>query len=207
MKANFYIDGFNLYYSSLRNTQWKWLDLSLLCKYLLARHTVGTIKYFTARVSSRPYDPNQPVRQETYLRALRTIPNLEIVYGSYLSNPVFMPLVTPAAGKTVAHVIKTEEKGSDVNLATHLLVDGFKHRYEIGILITNDSDLVEPVKVVRRELGLPVGLFNPCLNNPSYELRAAASFFRPVRKGVLAASQFPAILTDRIGTFSKPQSW
>jgi len=46
-------------------------------------------------------------------------------------------------------VDKTEEKGSDVNLATHLLHDGFRGMFEAAVLITNDSDLTEPVRVVR----------------------------------------------------------
>ena len=44
-------------------------------------------------------------------------------------------------------VIKTEEKGSDVNLATHLLYDGFRNDYDIAVVISNDSDLLEPIKI------------------------------------------------------------
>jgi hypothetical protein len=56
---------------------------------------------------------------------------------------------------------KTEEKGSDVNLAAHLLRDAFLKNFEIAVLITNDSGLAEPVRIVRYELGLPVGILNP----------------------------------------------
>lgn len=58
-------------------------------------------------------------------------------------------------------VYKTEEKGSDVNLASHLIRNGFKHEYEQAVLITNDSDLSEPVRIVKEELGLAIGLLNP----------------------------------------------
>jgi len=58
-------------------------------------------------------------------------------------------------------VDKTEEKGSDVNLASHLLRDAYNRNFEVAVLITNDSDLAEPVKIVRQELGLPVGVLNP----------------------------------------------
>ncbi len=64
-------------------------------------------------------------------------------------------------GARTVEVIKSEEKGSDVNLATYLLLDGFRRDYEIAVIITNDSDLVEPIKVLRTELKLRVGILNP----------------------------------------------
>lgn len=70
------------------------------------------IKYFTARVSARPHDPDQPVRQQAYLRALETIPHLQIIYGHFLTNTVKMPVANCPPGKQCYEtVIKTEEKG------------------------------------------------------------------------------------------------
>jgi hypothetical protein len=103
-------------------------------------------------------------------------------------------------------VIKTEEKGSDVNLGTHLLNDGYKQDYEVAVVITNDSDLLEPIRIVRHELGLPVGILNPH-KRPSRVLLQHASFIKQIRKGVLAASQFAPILADNIGVFHKPSAW
>ncbi len=48
-----------------------------------------------------------------------------------------------------------------MNLATHLLRDGFRKEYQAAVLVTNDSDLLEPVRMVRKELGLVVGILNP----------------------------------------------
>ena len=111
---------------------------------MLPKNTIHQIKYFTALVSARPNDPDQPVRQQTFLRAQRTIPNLSIIYGHYLSNETTMRLAHPVAGASpYVRVIKTEEKGSDVNLATHLLTDGFRGAYDIAVVITNDSDLLD----------------------------------------------------------------
>jgi len=58
-----------------------------------------------------------------------------------------MPLV-PVAGQRqqYARVIKTEEKGSDVNLATHLLHDAHRGWFEAAVIVSNDSDLLEPIK-------------------------------------------------------------
>jgi hypothetical protein len=52
-------------------------------------------------------------------------------------------------------VDKTEEKGSEVNLASHLLRDAFSKRFEVAVLITNDSDLAEPVRIVRPRTRTP----------------------------------------------------
>lgn len=76
MRTFVYIDGFNFYYGAVKNTPYKWLDFSKLCQHLLSPNQILKIKYFTARVKARPSDPRQPIRQQTYLRALQTIPKL-----------------------------------------------------------------------------------------------------------------------------------
>ncbi len=74
-----YVDGFNLYYSALKKTPYKWLNLLDLVNKLLPKNRVDMIKYFTARISARPEDPDQPTRQQTYFRALQTLPNNRIL--------------------------------------------------------------------------------------------------------------------------------
>jgi hypothetical protein len=107
-------------------------------------------------------------------------------------------------------VWNTEEKGSDVNLASHLLIDGFRARYDLAVVISNDGDLKEPVRFVREDLKAPVGVLNPHANR-SWALSPrnlpAGSFYKPIRPAALAASQFPTTLTDANGSFSKPASW
>jgi hypothetical protein len=200
-----YVDGFNLYYRAVKGTPYRWLDISAMCQLLLPRDQILQIKYFTARVKPRPHDPDQPARQEAYLRALGTIPNLTIVFGSFLTHEVMMPLAPPASG--YVKVIRTEEKGSDVNLATHLLVDGYNNEYELAVVVSNDSDLLAPIKVVINQLKKPVGLLNPARRKASRDLQKHAIFMKNIRKGVLRKSQFPPTLTDTKGAFSKPASW
>lgn len=207
MITNIYIDAFNLYYGCLRKTPYRWLDILKLCQTLLPSDQINEIKYFTALVSARPNDQDKPVRQQTYFRALRTIPNLSIIYGHFLSHNVKMRLALPQPGQSpYVTVVKTEEKGSDVNLATHLLHDGHLGKYELAVVVSNDSDLLEPIRMVTQELGLPVGLFNPH-KHPSRELIKYARFVKNIRQGVLKMSQFPDTLSDEIGTFFKPPSW
>ena len=208
MKTIVYVDGFNLYYGAVKGTPYKWLNLLKMCSLLLPKNQIISLKYFTAPVTARPGNPDQPNRQQIYLRALRTLPDLEIIYGHFLEHEVTMPVAHPAPGAPkYIRVLKTEEKGSDVNIAAHMINDGYKGRYQIAILVSNDSDLVEPIRIVRTELNLPVGVLNPFLQTPSYEIRKVATFVKPIRQGVLSASRFPATLQDAAGTIYKPPTW
>jgi uncharacterized LabA/DUF88 family protein len=204
MKTNIYIDGFNLYYGAIKNTPYRWLNPAAMCRYLLPGDEINRIVYCTALVDPRPGDPDKRLRQELFWRALRTIPNLELVLGSFQTHEVKLPLAPPASG--FARVLRTEEKGSDVNLATHLLIDGFRDNYELAVVVSNDSDLLLPIQFVTRELGKPVGMLNPH-KHPSVTLLPHVRFVKHIRKGVLAKSQFPHTLTDADGEFSKPESW
>ena len=103
-------------------------------------------------------------------------------------------------------VIKTEEEGSDVNLATHLLHDAHMGRFDIAVVVSNDSDLLEPIKIVRSELKKTVGILNP-QQRPSRALLPHIDFIKQIRPGVLQASQLPPSLTDQNGIFTKPPSW
>ncbi len=58
MVTNVYVDGFNLYYGCLKGSPYKWLDVKALRQVLLPRDTIGTIRYFTARIDARPQDPD-----------------------------------------------------------------------------------------------------------------------------------------------------
>ena len=205
LKTNVYIDGFNLYYGSLKKTPYKWLDVGKLCQLMLPTHAIQSIKFFTANVSARPHDPQLPVRQQIYFRALKTIPNITLIYGHFLTHSVPMVLTGSVPVKRV-WVDKTEEKGSDVNLATHLLHDGFTKAFDAAVLITNDSDLAAPVKVVSQILHLPIGILNPH-DQHSRTLQQYATFVRRIRQSHLIASQFPDKITDSKGEFHKPITW
>ena len=207
MKTFLYIDAFNLYFGAVRGTPYKWLDLQKLAKILLPRHDVVRIKYYTALVNARPHDPDQPLRQRAYLRALKTLPNLEIFYGHFLTHVVKMPLANPVPGlPPLVEVVKTEEKGSDVNLASHLLLDAYRNRFECAVVMTGDSDLLTPVQIVMEELRKPVGVINP-QKNPCRVLERQATFYKHIRISTLKKAQFPSQLKDEKGFVSKPIEW
>jgi uncharacterized LabA/DUF88 family protein len=203
-----YVDGFNLYYGALRRTRFKWLDIEKLCRLILKNTPIDKIKYFTARVVPRSSDPDQGVRQEIYLRALAANPKVEIHFGHFLSHVVRMP-ICDSAGKVTGQygdVLKTEEKGSDVNIAAHLLLDAHTSRFDQAIIISNDSDLLTPIKFVRRDFKKRVGILNPH-QRPSQVLLREADFLRPNRIGAVAAAQVPDQMSDRNGSFGRPSRW
>lgn len=89
------------------------------------------------------------LRQSTYLRALQTVPGLTVHLGHFLTSTVRTPLARPVpGGARTVEVVKTEEKGSDVNLATYLLADAFRADVESLVVVSNDSDLMEPIRLV-----------------------------------------------------------
>lgn len=203
----FTFDGFNLYYGCLKGTPYKWLDLGALCQALLPPNKIQRIRYFTAKVNGQA-DPQQPVRQSTYLRALQTVPGLTVHLGHFLTSTVRMPLVSPVpGGPRTIEVIKTEEKGSDVNLATYLLADAFRADADTFVVVSNDSDLMEPIRLVSQELGYRVGIVNPHPTISRALQRTRPSFTKQIRRGVLAASQFPEKLNDADGLITKPATW
>ncbi len=71
----------------------------------------------------------------------------------------------------VSH-LKQEEKGTDVNLASHLLIDVLESRVSAALVLTNDSDLAFPIKVARSYV--PVGTINPRGNHTAGRLKSDA---------------------------------
>lgn len=118
-----------------------------------------------------------------------------------------MPLLHPPPN--TAEVLKTEEKGSDVNLASYLLLDAFDDDNEAAVVITNDSDLALPIQLVRQRFRKPVVILHPCRppRGPSIVLRKAGSKSLTIRTASLANSQFPTTLSDANGVITKPATW
>lgn len=208
-KTIVYVDGFNLYYN-LKKEKAKWLDISKLCDRLLTDNEIVAIKYFTARVRSRVGDLDIHVRQNIYIEALQTDPRVEVIYGHFLTNKVWMVKASDE-GKPLdkiqkIQVIKTEEKGSDVNIASHLLVDGFQNKYEVAAVITNDSDLKLPIGMVKNVLKKTVGIICPH-EKPSKELIKSATFLKRIKSSTYLECQFPDLIKLKNRTIHKPKAW
>lgn len=204
--TNVYVDGFDFYYGAVKGTPYKWCDLDALFRRLLPQNEIHRIRYFTALVQSRPADPNVHVRQQTYLRALETIPHLSVHLGSFRQGVVRMRAASPGPRQPLyVDVIKTEEKGSDVNLASYLLMDCFNDDFEVAVVVSNDTDLITPIRMVIEDRKCRVGLLNPHAI-PARDLLRVATFYKPIRKGALAASQFPSPMRDGTGEIT-PAGW
>lgn len=202
-----YIDGLNLFYGSLKGRPaTKWLDVVKLCDALRPNDTVEHVRYFTAPVHGK-VDPGCPVRQELYLRALRTLPRFSDHLGRFRSHAVDMPLAVQVPGSSrMVSVIKTEEKGSDVNLATYLLIDGMDLLYEEALVISNDSDLVEPIVVANHRFG-HVHVIRPN-NQFNGQIAAAATTYEPIPAGLILACQLPpTIKLPHRKVISRPTAW
>ena len=98
-----------------------------------------------------------------------------------------------------------EEKGSDVNLAAHLLNDAWKGLFEAAMVISNDTDLVVPIRMVSEEHGRPVFVVCPGRWQIAPRLRRAASHVRHIRRGMLEAAQFPHTLPET--GIVRPADW
>jgi uncharacterized LabA/DUF88 family protein len=214
--TNVYIDGFNLYHRALQDTSFKWLDLWKLAETLFPEDDIGRVHYFTARVNAhyaaRRGDPAQAERQAVYLRALATLPGVEIHYGRFQGSTPWRPLAKPVPGLCPAphavRIAQSVEKRSDVNLVTRLLMDGFKGEYEQAAVVSNDSDFVPALAAVRDELGLHIMLVNPDRERASAEdLAGAASDKKRLWKSHLRRSQLPDTLRDDVGVITKPDKW
>ena len=209
MITNLYIDGFNLYYRALKDTPFRWLDLRRLAETVFPQDDIHRVCYFTARLDVRPGNPGQAQRQLIYLRALATLPGFDSYFGVFRSGVKRRPLAESVPGLPTHVLVRdSEEKGSDVNLATRLLVDGFNREYEQAVVVSNDADFAGAMRYVRDDLGLRVTLVNPDARNVSpRELADAATYVRRLWKSHLRRSLFPDTLTDGIGTITKPAGW
>lgn len=257
MKTRVYVDGMNLYYGALKRserTRYKWLNLVELAYQMLPPdHVVERLRYFTSRVSG-VLDPNAPARQNIYISALKTLPEVEVHFGNFLAKKVRRPVINlPVADRQIEakppatlpqgnHIVSgskpqvlpvrryinreggkrikrkssvimpntviaefhtMEEKGSDVNLAAHLLNDAWQGLFDAAAVISNDTDLETPIRMVKEEMKKQIFIICPAARS-SPRLRDAASNVRHIGERHLRRAQFPDVLTNDI---SKPKDW
>lgn len=145
-RAAFYVDGFNLYHSikDLRNDQLKWLSLNDLANLLIPKRDeeIVAIKYFSALAHKRGLDSVK--RHETYISALQS-EGVECVLGRFKGQPRHCR----NCGNNWKH---PEEKETDVNIAIHMVADGYDNLFDVCYLISADTDLVPPLQMIKCKL-------------------------------------------------------
>lgn len=194
---------------------------------------VSRLVYCTARISGASNADGQR-EQDVYLRALtRTGSADEIALGKYVSRIATAPLATAdqkgrpvittstwpimvqdAAGADVqdatfmVSVARREEKGSDVNVASHLLIDALGGKIDAAVVISNDSDLAFPIRHARGTV--PVGLVNPTPGYLAGDLQgepgdgAGGHWWYQLKADDLYAHQLPTSINAKI---QKPGPW
>ena len=158
MRTVIYVDGFNLYYSVLRRTNLKWLDLVALFRnhVLDSNAQLLEVRYYTAPILARMSDDPQSVqRQRIYLQALRRMyPNqLKIIEGRIAVTTPFQRLVRPIAGASDisrVQVYDFNEKKTDVNLASDLLAGAWTGAFDQAVICSNDTDLEPALATLRK---------------------------------------------------------
>lgn len=207
-----YIDGFNLYYGLLRQcAPFKWLDLQKFSRRLVSPdNNIVAVKYFTSRVNYDPKNPSAKVHQEIYLRALQKLGSVEIVEGYYQRQDAKMPFrFEPCKScRPYADVVRVEEKRSDVNLATAMMVDFHEDKADSFVIISGDADLIAPIEYIRRTGGRNVVVFNPH-QTISGDLKRHATFYKNIPRNLPAECRLPDEIT--YGSHSRvircPPAW
>jgi uncharacterized LabA/DUF88 family protein len=199
-----YIDGFNLFFgmrdSGLR--RYYWLDPAALIRNLLKPdQRFIAARYFTARISANPGDPAKHLRQQIYLEALGSLPDVECIYGHYLSK-------TKTCLKCSATWQQNEEKMTDVNIAVRLLTDAIDDSFDTAIIVSADSDLVAPVEAVRTRFPKKRVIVACPPDRHSAKLESAANASFTIGRKKLLDSQLPDRITKPDGyVLERPPHW
>lgn len=221
-----YIDGYNLYYSRLRGTPFKWLDLVALFRDQVMRaqapeaHVVA-VKYFTAPALAKfaTHGAAAVIAQNEYHRALKARHGdlLAIISGYHVVQNVHMLAhqEPPDKNQKVA-VWRVEEKQTDVNIALTMYRDLAKQQADIAVLCSNDSDMVPVVRAIKEDFpAVQVGIIAPLpepqenkIRRANAELQRVADWTRHhLRDQELQAAQLPDTVATRKKAARRPLHW
>jgi uncharacterized LabA/DUF88 family protein len=176
----------------------KWLDVKkLMMSFLDSNQELIAVKFFTSRLT---HDFAKEARQSTYLDAL-AFTGVNLVFGSYHNKTIECyqcnhKWMTPT------------EKMTDVNLATHLLMDAHLNAYDVAFVVSGDTDFAPCVEAVNEsfEEKSVVMLFPPFRENDSLEEEARSS--QLITKEKLIECQLPMQLLGEAGIeIHKPAGW
>lgn len=213
-RAVFFIDGFNLYNGLYKGPRGqhptcppttKWLDMSALAVHLAPGYDVTLVKLFTAQVLNNKRDPHQVARQRVLWAALgtRSAPPIEITRGRFTvvqkRGYIIDPKTSGATNGAFVEIETYEEKGTDVNLAAHLVAGAFQQQFDAAFVISNDSDLAGAISIVQQAAGIPVHVLNPTRRSPSGTLTHVAASTAQLTALDVAAHQMPDPVVRRDG--------
>ncbi len=224
IKTIAYVDGFNLYFGSLRGTPYRWLDLCALIKRLCHEQNPAcelvAIKYFTADIKAKLSSHGEASckAQQDYLLSLQAHNNrqdfrLEVVKGKYNIQPKeYYAHQEPVDFDNKLAVWVPEEKQTDVAIAVHMFGDAIDKAFDQAVIVSNDSDLAPAVEAVKlRWPDLTIGIIAPIRGESrqsSVVLKAIADWTRQrITEEELATAQLPEKVATRKRAIVKPQHW
>jgi uncharacterized LabA/DUF88 family protein len=201
-KAIVYIDGYNLYHGlkEAYGNKYKWLDLQSLAQDFTDNDTeVVAVKYFTAITKNKI---NTKLRQEVYLTALKSHCNkVEIILGKFLAKE---KQCRECGEKYTTY----EEKKTDVNIACQILNDAHLDKYDCCFIVSGDSDLVPPVKIIRESFSDKKVIIACPPKRKSSELCKSANNFFSISKQTIAINQLPRVIKRKEKSdLSRPITW
>lgn len=215
-----YVDALNLYYGSLRDTPYKWLNPEALFDRLLPDFEIMKIYFFSADLKGRfnPSDPSAPDRQKVYFKALEYLPRVQMVKGSFTRQPSeqflrirgnskFSTFLKSKLQAVTASVWKIEEKGADVSMGAYLTRDVVLKRADLFLLVTRDSDLAGTLEMLRSEFQAPIGVCFPGNSRSGALIKAGPVMELYISKGSLEKSQLPNPIKIGDSEICKPEIW
>lgn len=228
MKTIVYIDGYNLYYGCLKHSPHKWLDIYRLFSDQVVnvqspQARVEKIKFFTAdikaKIASRDQDAQKS--QNDYHRALTALypDKIQIIKGYYsLERAKLLRYKQPPDKTDRVDVWRLEEKQTDVNIALHLYRDLIQQQCVQVVIVSNDTDLVPALQIIRQDLGqaVKIGVVIPILKPETGKSHRPANTSlsqyadwtrRYLLDEELANSQLPEKIPTRKKPIVKPAYW
>lgn len=206
-----YIDGYNFYYAiknapEITPIYLAWCDFGALASEIIrSRGSLTRIKYFTAPVGDLGYiggeEGGERGRQRLWLRAVRTISDLEVVLGFYNG---------PFSAEPSQRPKYRNEKETDVNIAIALVLDAAKEFYDSAILVTDDCDQMPTVRAASEEFarnievwlppGQPKGRWSEFDGNRFVSIHA-------ITPDMLQRARLPDSIRHAGGTIQAPKMW
>ncbi len=106
-----------------------------------------------------------------------------------------------------AKVQKLEEKGTDVAIASHMVLDAAENRASLVALISSDGDFAPTIQIIGDCLHVATGLLSPS-RHITHPLKAAnPTLTKVIRPDTLKSSQMPNDLKDSKGMIRRPDHW
>lgn len=175
IKVGCYIDGFNIYHAIDEASRaargalnhLKWVDLRALMGEFTdpKTHEIVCVKLFTAYPT---WHADREARHRQFVAA-QEHSGVEVIFGQFKHKDGYCKVCRNTFPMR-------EEKESDVNIAMHLVSDAHEDVFDQAFLVTNDSDLLGPVRLVREKFPKKrLKIISPPFRRHSKELWGAAT--------------------------------